>query len=284
LPVDAVGSVDALSRRRRLSTFGEWIGVNERAEHLRRRFDVPILIAASLVIPVIAVEQSAHSEPWTTASIALNWFIWTTFAAELVSTTAVADRRGQWLRHHPLELAVVVLTVPLLPAVLQGTRAFRLVRLLRLLRLVRFMQALRELFTVDGLRYAALIAFMTALGGGAAFASVEDLSTWNGIYWAIATMTTVGYGDITPATTAGQIIAVFVMIVGIGFLTMVIGAAAQRFVTPSLEEVSDEQDEIAVTEAEVLRELREIMSRLRALEAHMHRLGDESTEAPSGAS
>jgi voltage-gated potassium channel len=247
--------------------------VNERAEHLRRRFDVPILIAASLVIPVIAVEQSAHSEPWTTASMALNWFIWTTFAAELVATTAVADRRGQWLRHHPIELAVVVLTVPLLPAVLQGTRAFRLVRLLRLLRLVRFMQALRELFTVDGLRYAALIAVMTALGGGAAFASVEGLSTWDGVYWAIATMTTVGYGDITPATTAGQIIAVFVMIVGIGFLTMVIGAAAQRFVTPSLEEVSDEQDEIAITEAEVLRELREVMNRLRALEAHMQRPG-----------
>ena len=101
---------------------------------------MPILVAASLVIPVIAVEQSAHSEPWTTASTALNWLIWTTFAAELVATTVVAERRGQWLRGHLIELAVVVLTVPLLPALLQGTRALRLLRLLRLLRSTQLRQ------------------------------------------------------------------------------------------------------------------------------------------------
>ena len=123
---------------------------------MRRRFDVPILVAATLVIPVIAVEESVHSEPWTTAATALNWIIWTTFAAELIVTTAVADKRGMWLRQHPLEVAVVVLTVPVLPAVLQSTRALRLVRLLRLLRLVRFWRALRRLFTFEGLRYAAL--------------------------------------------------------------------------------------------------------------------------------
>jgi voltage-gated potassium channel len=253
--------------------------VNERAELLRRRFDVPILVAASFVIPVIVVEQTARTEPWTTASTVLNWLIWTTFTVELVATTAVAERRGQWLRRHPIELAVVVLTVPLLPALLQGTRALRLVRLLRLLRLVRFMQALRRLFTVEGLRYAALIALITALGGGAAFASVEDLSTWVGLYWAIATMTTVGYGDVSPQTTGGQAIAVFVMIVGIGFLTMVIGAAAQRFVTPALDKASEERDDIAGTEAELAAELREIMGRLGRLEASLKRLAEKPITA-----
>jgi hypothetical protein len=136
-----------------------------------------------MVIPVIVVEQTAHSEPWATASTILNWVIWTIFSAELLVTTAVAGKRGEWLRRHPLEIAVVVLTVPLLPALLQGTRAFRLARLLRLLRPVRFMQALRRLFTFEGLRYAALLALMTALGGGAAFAEVEQLSTWDGVYW-----------------------------------------------------------------------------------------------------
>jgi voltage-gated potassium channel len=246
-------------------------GLNERAERMRQRFDMPILVAATLVIPVIVVEQSVQGEPWTTASMALNWIIWTTFAAELIVTTVVAEARGRWLREHPLELAVVVLTVPLLPAVLQGTRALRLVRLLRLLRLVRFWQALRRLFTFEGLRYAALIALMTALGGGAAFAAVENRTTWEGVYWAITTMTTVGYGDVPVTTTGGRVIALFVMLIGIGFLTIVIGAVSQQFVTPQLAEVSEAEQNSAATEHELLRDVREIMERLRALEARMQR-------------
>jgi voltage-gated potassium channel len=258
--------------------------VNERAERVRRRFDVPILIAATMVIPVIVVEQSVKSEPWTTASTALNWLIWTTFLAELVVTTIAAERRGEWLRRHPLELAVVVLTVPLLPALLQGTRVIRLVQLLRVLRLVRFMQALRRLFTFEGLRYAALLALMTALGGGAAFAAVEGRSTWDGVYWAVTTMTTVGYGDVTPETNGGRLIAIFVMFVGIGFLTMVIGAVSQRFVTPELQEAAVTEEEIATTEVEMLRELSEIMTRLRRLEASVQRLGASASTAQTEAS
>jgi len=256
--------------------------VNERAEQIRLRFDLPILVAASLVIPVIVVEQSVKSEPWTTASIVLNWVIWTTFLAEMVVTTVFAEKRGEWLRRHPLELAVIVLTVPLLPALLQGSRVFRLVRLLRLLRLVRFMQALRRLFTFEGLRFAALLALMTALGGGAAFAEVENRTTWDGLYWAITTMTTVGYGDIEPETTGGQVIAVFVMVVGIGFLTMVIGAVSQRFVSPELHETAVAEEAIATTEAEMIHELQEIMSRLRRLEASVQRLGGASTAQTGG--
>lgn len=50
-------------------------------------------------------------------------------------------------------------------------------------------------------------------------------------------MTTVGYGDITPKTTEGKVIAVLVMLVGIGTATLLIGAVAQRFLAPSVEHV-----------------------------------------------
>jgi voltage-gated potassium channel len=81
-------------------------------------------------------------------------------------------------------------------------------------------------------RFASILAFMTAVGGGATYASVEgkQVSTWDGVWWAVSTMTTVGYGDQYPVTAAGRAIAIIVMLVGIGFIAIITAAIAQKFV------------------------------------------------------
>jgi voltage-gated potassium channel len=244
--------------------------MDERSERWERRFEIPVLVAAVLVIPVIGIEQSDVGEPWRNVAAVLNWLIWLVFAIELVTMLAVVPDRWRWIRRHPLEVAIVVLTPPFLPASLQAARVLRLFRLLRLLVLV---QLVRKLFTVEGVRYAALLAVMTALGGGAAFAAIEDRPTWDGVYWAVTTMTTVGYGDITPKTDGGRIIAMLVMVVGIGFLSLIIGAIAERFVATEVrEEVAEASQEFAAAEADVLRELEEIAEHLRRVEASVRQL------------
>jgi voltage-gated potassium channel len=149
----------------------------------------------------------------------------------------------------------------------------RLLRLLRLLRLVRLAPIARRLFSIDGLRYTGLLAALTAIAGGAAFAALEDgESTGEGIYWALTTMTTVGYGDLSPQTAAGQVLAIVVMLVGIGFVAILTGAVAQRFVAVEVEEEIDEVDEyLDATSEAILRELREMRTRLGDLEAAMRR-------------
>ena len=215
--------------------------MDERVKQWERRLQIPVLVAALLVIPVIVVEQSGASDPWRTLAAILNWSIWLVFALELVTMLVVAPDRWRWLRTHPLEVIIVVLTPPFLPASLQAARALRLLRVLRVLRLVT---VLRKLYTFEGLRYAALLALMTALGGGAGFAAVErghneDVhSTWDSVYWAVTTMTTVGYGDISPNTDWGRVIAMAVMVVGIGFLSLLIAAGAERFVPRMFERPS----------------------------------------------
>jgi voltage-gated potassium channel len=72
-------------------------------------------------------------------------------------------------------------------------------------------------------------------------------------------MTTVGYGDISPHSPEGKIIAVVIMLVGIGTAMLVIGAVAQRFVAGKVEEVEMAEDEI-------LSEIRDIGTRLVKLE------------------
>jgi len=243
--------------------------VNKRSARAERLFEIPILVAALLVIPVIAIEQSSLGDGWKTAAAVANWLIWLAFLAEVVVMLALVPDRRRWLRDHPLDVAIVVLTPPFLPATLQALRVFRLLRLLRLLVLVRYA---RRVFSLGGLRYAAVLALLTALGGGAAFAAAEgrEVNTWDGVWWAVTTMTTVGYGDLSPETDLGRVVGIVVMIVGIGFLTLLIGAVSERFVATGVgEEIAQVEEDVAeveVAEAAVARELRAISARLAELE------------------
>jgi len=157
--------------------------MDERSLRIARRFELPMLVAALLVIPVIAVEQSNAGAPWGSIAGGLNWAIWVAFAVELVVMLAVVPDKWRWLRSHPLEVVIVLLTPPFLPSSLQALRALRVLRLLRLLRLA---QLARRTFSLDGLRYAAILAALTAVGGGYAYSAAESAqdpppSVWDGV-------------------------------------------------------------------------------------------------------
>jgi voltage-gated potassium channel len=241
-----------------------------KEERWEKRFELPVMIAAILVIPVIVIEQANPSHSWRVLGATLNWAIWIVFAAEAVTLLAISRNHLAWVREHPLEVAIVLLTPPFLPSALQAARLFRLLRLLRLLRLAKLG---RRFFSLDGLRWAGVVALLTALGGGAAFASVEStgdksVPTWDGVWWAISTMTTVGYGDLYPHTNLGRMIAVLVMVVGIGFGSLIIAAVAQRFVETEIRgETRAIEADVSLAESELIGEIREIRTRLERLEA-----------------
>jgi voltage-gated potassium channel len=238
------------------------IDIDERSERVANRFDGPLIVAAVLTIPVTILQLLPLADPWRTIADVVNWAIWLAFAAEAVVMLAVVPSKSRWLRAHPLEVAIVVLTPPFLTSVVQSIRVLRLLRLLRFLRLAPLVRAL---YSAEGLRYAALLTGLTALAGGAAFASVENTSMGDGLYWAITTMTTVGYGDMTPKTPEGKAIAIAVMLVGVGFATLVIGAAAQRFVNPRADKPT------LLTDDDLLAHVSDISTRLKHIEDALQR-------------
>lgn len=103
-----------------------------------------------------------------------------------------------------------------------GMRAFRFARVFRILVFaiygVRFFSKASRFFDTNGFRYILLICMALCAAGTVAFHFTEGKSWEDSLWWAFVTMTTVGYGDITPLTLAGRVTAIMMMLVGIGFL------------------------------------------------------------------
>jgi len=102
-------------------------------------------------------------------------------------------------------------------------------------------------------RTVGLATVFLVVIAGAVQAEVDNKefkSFWDGIWWAVVTVTTVGYGDLYPTNVTGRLIAIVLMFTGIGFLAVLTATISSRFVK------ADRQDESS-----------EILDALRRLEA-----------------
>jgi len=233
-----------------------------RDERVAGWFRWPLIGAALLAIPVIVVQESDLGGFWEPLAAAFDWGIWGVFAANLAIMLALVPDRRRWLLDNPVDVLIVVLTPPFLPATLKIARVLPVVRLVWLLMMANRM---RGLFSLRGLRYAALIVFTVVVGGGVIFVAVEPgqrLSIWDGLWWAMETVTTVAYGDIYPTTALGRIVASIVMTTGIGFVALLTGALAQRFLHGGN---SDAPPQSTASEDEMMRKLGEMSNQIAEL-------------------
>jgi voltage-gated potassium channel len=111
-------------------------------------------------------------------------------------------------------------------------------------------------------RYAIPVVALVAVLCAGAFASVEAhtaSSFWNGLWWALSLMTTVGFVDGAPATTAGKLLSSMLMLLGFALLALTTAAVASLFVREG--ELPAEAREQSF-EREVLAELRDLRRRI----------------------
>ena len=104
-------------------------------------------------------------------------------------------------------------------------------------RMARFMREPPSVRTAAGVIVTATA--VVVVGGGALMRLLdhgEYSDIWVGMWWALQTVTTVGYGDVTPNEPSGRIIATFVMLQGIAFLAITTAAITSTFVARANKE------------------------------------------------
>lgn len=224
---------------------GRWAGVFEGF--------MIVLILANVVAVILETVDSL----WHAYELWFHWFdvvsvsiftveylarVWASAEREAVPGDGTWGRRMRYI-FSPLALIDLIAILPFYLGHLTGfdLRILRIFRLLRLLKLVRYSPALSSLARVIYAERQALLAAMVIMVGLEVFASsmmylVEHKaqpdvfgSIPEALWWALATFTTVGYGDAVPITPMGKLLGGFVMLLGFVFYAVPIGIIASGF-------------------------------------------------------
>lgn len=203
-------------------------------------FDVGLLLVILVSVVVVMLESVEGLRTQY-----FRWFSWLEWGFTIIFTVEFLLRI--WCINHPktyiFSFFGVVDIVSILPSYMAlfitGTTGFMIIRALRLLRVFRifklaqFIGESKQLLTALKASFVKISVFIGSIlvlvvllgtvmymieGGLNGFTSIPK-----SIYWAIVTLTTVGYGDIAPQTTLGQVVASVIMILGYGILAVPTG-------------------------------------------------------------
>ncbi|WP_093838873.1 potassium channel family protein [Streptomyces aidingensis] len=253
------------------------------AEHARtrweRRVEVPLLSLAAVFGVAYAVPIVVTDPPRTVTVVcqAVNWLVWAAFAGDYVVRLVLSRDRWDFVRRHPFALLAVLLPI------------------LRPLQLLRLVSAL--LLVGERARMASQIRLTTYVAGCCAgllmFGSLAVLEVERGVegstietlgdavWWAFVTMTTVGYGDTSPVTPMGKLLAVGLMLGGIALLGVVTANIAAWFIA-RFERDDRSTEELSVAVAELTAEVRALRARIAEMSGTSHPVEPAGTGAGHG--
>lgn len=175
-----------------------------------------ILAVVSVIISVVDMTSTLSS----TLS-KLDNIIWLIFVFDYIIRLSLAKDKKNFIKTNVADLIAII---PFNSA-FRVFRTFKFFKFVRLLKATRFISLILRMYkkcqtflNTNGFKYMLLLSIFLISIGGVLISYFESMSLTDGIWWAFVTTTTVGYGDISPSSFQGRIIACILMIVGIGLI------------------------------------------------------------------
>jgi voltage-gated potassium channel len=224
-----------------------------------KAFDITVIVIIALSVLTVMLDSSEPARVGLAGLLEVaEWVFTALFVLEYALRIFYARKRRQYL----LSFFGIIDLLAILPALialafpsalyLGVLRVIRILRVFRVLKLaaylveanviLRALRASRRKITVF-----LFAVFIIAIVLGSLMYVIEGdqsgfTSIPRGVYWAIVTLTTVGYGDLAPQTAAGQALATLVMIMGYGMIAVPTGLVTAHVVQASRESASEERD------------------------------------------
>ncbi|WP_433371897.1 potassium channel family protein [Actinoplanes sp. CA-142083] len=200
---------------------------------------------------------------WRHLCEAVDIAIWVLFCIEYLIRLTLARQKRRFVRTHWFDLAVLVLPV------LRPLRALRLLNALRVINrhAVAWTRGRLAVYVIAATILIVLVAGLAVLEAERGHPDSTIQTYPEALWWAVCTITTVGYGDLYPETLEGRMVAVALMIGGLGLIGFTTGSLASWIV----DRVSDaERPAGTATRADIavlLREIRKLQAEVNALKS-----------------
>jgi len=212
-----------------------------------RIFDILLIISILISVVLVLLDSVASIEAKYGFFIHLfEWIFTILFSIEYILRLISVGRPLSYARSFFGIIDLLAILPTYLSILFPGSQYFMIIRLLRVVRIFRILKLVQFLKEAQLLAHALrasgrkIIVFLSAVViiaflSGALMYAIEGeangfASIPHGIYWAIVTLTTVGYGDISPSTPLGQMIATIIMILGYGIIAVPTGLVSAELV------------------------------------------------------
>jgi len=246
---------------------------NARARRIGRMFEWPMILIAFWIVFEWYLEARADGPlPYTYIT---DWFLWTFFLLETLVLTAVVDDKARYLRNNWSNLVIVIAGMPLLWQAFPHAGGLRALRLLAMFTMLMNMSgSFQKIMGRNHLGPTLMVSFIIIIMAGTLMAVIDPnvQTPMDGIWWAWVTVTTVGYGDIVPGSTAGRLFGSVLILMGIGLFSMMTASFSAFFMQ------QEEEDLIAKETANADR-LAKMESRMEQLETKLDQLLTIALEA-----
>ena len=179
-------------------------------------FSICFFAVISVVLAIIDYTRGLNS-----AELCADRVIYIIFVIDYIVRFFISDEKINFFKANILDLIAIV---PFNSA-FRGLRLLKLSKVLKFVRLIRVgalsarcMTKAKNFLNVNGFKYVICLSIGSIILSSLLMTYFEGMKFQDALWWSFVTTTTVGYGDLSPATSAGRIVASFLMLVGIGLI------------------------------------------------------------------